>query len=224
MAEIENDPGETFSDRIGYILLEKISEQQKCTDIENLFLCSKSSLVASVVRGDTTFCEVFEPLLQEYGKLTPASLLTDTCMNEEFMQKANELNQKVSGVISPGLNMVLGSTVRYCDITSPFSRATLAKKAYETNRMSINIFMVSLLFYLFSPMLLDMSDFLVVNFLNTLNNFLLSYFIIIVTMFLFSCYLNYLAEYRLRKESCAILCMQATRLDDIAKNLFFRSK
>lgn len=224
MAEIENDPGETFSDRIGYILLEKIAEQQKYEDIKNLFLCSKSPLVASVVRGDTTFCEVFEPLLQEYDNLTPTSLLTDTCISDEFIRKGEELKERVSGVISLRLNMVLNGTEKYCDITSPLSRNVLIKKAYKTNRIPIGIFMVSLLFYFFSPMFLNMSDFIVFNFLNILNNFLFSYFPIVTIMFLFSFYMNYFIEYRLRKDTCAILYVQVTRLDEIAKSIFFSSK
>lgn len=216
----------TFSDQVASILIEEISEEKKINNLKKLFLGNQYPLVTKIIKGQTTFSEIIRPLMVEYDKLKMTSLLTDVCMNEEFMQKGKKLKDEASGVIRWEFDIVTnnGGRVKSCDVTASLSRNALVKKTYEENNAPLNIFAVFLLFYLLSPIFLDLSVSIVVDFLEILEGFLFTSFFIVTSVFIIGLYKNYIVEYKLRKDTCVIVCLQAVKLDEIVNELFFNRK
>jgi hypothetical protein len=215
--------GMTFSEHVGYILLEETSEQEKINELKTLFLGSDIPLVSSVVGGHTTFNDTFRPLMLEYNNLKLTSLLTDACMSEEFILKGKKLREEASQVIRLGFNMVSikNGYGQYCDITLPLSRGALVKETYSEMRSLLKLYLFVVL--LFASLQISGIPFPKDSLVVLEVGF---YFItaLLSITFCISLYKNYMAAYILRRDACTIVYLQVMKLDEIAYNLFFASK
>ncbi len=210
----------TFQEEVEKILKEENDPRAGMDRLKMLFLSSQNPLVLRVLRGDVSFVKPFLPLIQEYDKLRLTSLLSDTCMNEKFIQEGNKLRNEMSEVISLSkcMTYIQSGKVVYCDITQPFSRQKLVTKTFgeivNSFKMTLFLFLINIFFAMIALDDLAQSLFIfnsvIVGFLSV------SFFVLL--------YKNYLYEFSLRKETCKVICMQVLILDDIVEKIFFNKK
>ncbi len=216
MSETRIRQEETLYDQIDYVKRKPITNELKNYNIKKLLLESKHPLVLDVLKGKTTFSDQLRPLIEEYKKLSPTSLITATCMDEVFMQKGDELKQKMSGFIHLGLHTEIieipDYTCTYCDVTIPLSRNALLKKTFEKYRKLINVFFLFTFTYLF----LDTLGMYSPESSTSIKDALIFTSLVVFIIFLSTFYMSYLLEYILRKKTLSIIFDRMKELDKFA--------